>query len=192
MHPVGSAALALRAKLGARAHEATALEIEMGPQAWNVVGRPEPARIFASAKVTAQFSAYWVAAVAWAYGEISPLHVFSEVPPTPAVRRWLERITCKPYGNETNADTRNIGGATLTARGPFGTQTITVDCAKGHPDNPFTDDEVTGKFASNVKLAGWRSDAARAFSAYILALDQQRDLAQLYQQLAAPVKYARH
>lgn len=187
-HPVGSAALALRARLGARAHEATAIEIDMGPQAWNVVGRPEPTRIFPSAKVTAQFSAYWVAAVAWAYGEISPLHVFSEVPPTPAVRAWLERIQCRPYAN---ADTRDIGGATLTVRGPFGVETMAVDCAKGHPDNPFSDDEVAGKFASSVKLAGWNSDEARDFAAYILALDQQRDLARLYRQLAAPVANAR-
>ena len=187
-HPVGNAALALRARLGARAHEATALEIEMGPQAWNVVGRPEPTRIFPSAKVTAQFSAYWVAAVAWAYGEISPLHVFSEVPPTPAVHRWLERISCKPY---PDAETRDIGGATLTARGPFGTETITIDCAKGHPDNPFTDDEVTGKFASNVKLASWSAAQAHDFAGYVLTLDTQGSLATLYRALAAPVVSAR-
>jgi 2-methylcitrate dehydratase PrpD len=187
-HPAASAALALRAKLGARANEATALELEVGPQAWDVVGRPEPTRIFPSAKVTAQFSAYWTVAVAWAYGEVNPLHVFSEVPPTPAVRAWLERITCKPYAN---VDTRDIGGCTLRVRGPFGVQTITVDCAKGHPDNPFTDDEVTAKFASNVKLAGWSGAQARDFSAYILTLDRQHDLAPLYRQLAAPVACAR-
>ena len=153
-HPAASAALALRARLGARAADATALELEVGPQAWDVVGRPQPARIFPTAKVTAQFSVYWIVAVAWVYGEVNPLHVFSEVPPIPAVRAWLERITCKPYAN---ADTRDIGGCTLHVRGPFGaagTESITIDCAKGHPDNPFTDAEVTGKFASNVKLAG--------------------------------------
>jgi len=190
-HPVGSAALALYARLGPRAHEATALDIEMGPQAWNVVGRPEPTRIFPAAKVTAQFSAYWVAAVAWAYGEVSPLHVFSEVPPTPEVRRWLERITCKPYGKSSSADTRVIGGATLTVRGPFGIETITVNAAKGHPDNPFTDDEVTGKFTSNVKLAGWSEEQAQDFARYVLELDRQTSLAPLYQQLARPVT-ARH
>lgn len=187
-HPVASAALALHARLGKRAHEATAIEVEMGPQAWNVVGRPEPARIFPSAKVTAQFSAYWVAAVAWTYGAVSPLHVFSEVPPTAAVRRWLERITCKPYAN---ADTRDVGGATLTVHGPFGAETITVKVAKGHPDNPFTDEEVTSKFAANVKLAGWSEAQAQAFAAHVLALDAQSDLALLYQSLAAPVKNAR-
>jgi len=114
--------------------------------------------------------------------------VFSEVPPTPAVRTWLERITCKPYAY---ADTRDIGGCTLRVSGPFGMETITVDCAKGHPDNPFTDDEVIGKFASNVKLAGWSGAQARDFSAYVLTLDQHSDLASLYRQLAAPVAYAR-
>ncbi len=187
-HPAASAALALRERLGTRAGDATALELEVGPQAWDVVGRPEPARIFPSAKVTAQFSAYWTVAVAWAYGEVNPLHVFSEVPPAAEVRRWLERITCKPF---TNADTRDIGGCTLRVRGPFGMETVTVDCAKGHPDNPFTDDEVTSKFASNVKLAGWSSAQAQDFANYLLTLDQQENLALLYRQLAAPVAYAR-
>ena len=187
-HPAASAALALRARLGAHAGETTALELEVGPQAWDVVGRPEPARIFPSAKVTAQFSAYWTVAVAWTYGEVNPLHVFSEVPPTALVRQWLARITCKPYAN---ADTRDIGGCTLRASGPYGTETITVDCAKGHPDNPFTDDEVTGKFASNVKLAGWGNAQARDFSDYLLTLDRHSDLALLYRQLAAPIADAR-
>ncbi|HTE16401.1 MAG TPA: MmgE/PrpD family protein [Burkholderiales bacterium] len=187
-HPAASAALALRARLGAHAQEATALELEVGPQAWDVVGRPEPTRIFPSAKVTAQFSVYWTVAVAWAYGEVNPLHVFSEVPPTPAVRAWLERITCKPYAN---AGTRDIGGCTLRVSGAFGTETITVDYAKGHPDNPFTDEEVTRKFASNVTLAGWHATQAHEFSAYILRLDRQTTLAPLYRQLAAPIANAR-
>ena len=187
-HPAASAALALRARLGARAHDATALALEVGPQAWDVVGRPEPTRIVPTAKVTAQFSVYWTVAVAWAYGEVNPLHVFSEVPPSPAVRPWLDRITCKPYAN---ADTRDIGGCTLRVSGPFGSETITVNCAKGHPDNPFTDEEVTGKFAANVKLAGWDSTQAHEFSAYILTLDQQEDLTLLYRQLAAPIVNAR-
>jgi 2-methylcitrate dehydratase PrpD len=187
-HPAASAALALRARLGSRATQTTALELEVGPQAWDVVGRPEPTRIFPSAKVTAQFSAYWTVAVAWAYGEVNPLHVFSEVPPTAAVRQWLERITCKPFAN---AGTRDIGGCTLRAKGAYGTETITVDCAKGHPDNPFTDDEVTGKFASNVKLAGWSAAQTREFADYMLNLDQQTDLVLLYRRLAAPIANAR-
>lgn len=179
-HPAASAALALRARLGARAHEAMSLELEVGPQAWDVVGRPEPTRIFPTAKVTAQFSAYWTVAVAWVYGEVNPLHVFSEVPPTPAVRTWLERITCKA----SNAGTRDIGGCTLRVRGPFGVESIAIDCAKGHPDNPFTDEEVTAKFASNAELAGWPKNESREFAGYILDLDRQADLAPLYQRLA--------
>jgi 2-methylcitrate dehydratase PrpD len=185
-HPVASAALELRARLGAHAPQATAIDVEMGPQAWHVVGRPEPARIVPTAKVTAQFSAYWVAAVAWHHGEVSPLHVFSEVPPSEPVRAWLERITCKPY---ENADTRDIGGATVTVRGPFSTESLTVNVAKGHPDNPFTDAEATGKFITNVKLAGWREQEAREFAEYILALGGEAggDLEFLYEALEAPV-----
>lgn len=183
-HPVASAVLELRARLGTRAAEAEAIDIEMGPQAWHVVGRPEPTRIYPSAKVTAQFSAYWVAAVAWAYGEVSARHVFSEVPPTAPVRAWLPRITCKPYAD---VSTREIGGATVTVRGPFETQAMTVTVAKGHPDNPFSDSEVMGKFASNVKLAGWHDDEARRFAEYILALDGANSLNFLYERLSAPV-----
>jgi 2-methylcitrate dehydratase PrpD len=188
-HPAASAALQLRAHLGLRAQEVTSLEIEVGPQAWDVVGRPEPMRIFPSAKVTAQFSAYWTVAVAWTYGEVSPLHVFSEVPPTEPVRHWLERITCKPYAN---ADSRDIGGCTLIARGAFGEKTVTVDCAKGHPDNPFTDAEVTGKFASNVKLAGWTDNEGSEFARYVLDLDRRENLTLLYERLARGIThYAR-
>jgi 2-methylcitrate dehydratase PrpD len=176
-HPAASAALRLRTQLGSLAQEVTALELEIGPQAWDVVGRPEPTRIFPEAKVTAQFSAYWTVAVAWAYGDVNPPHVFSEVPPTQAVQQWLERITYKPYAN---ADTRDIGGCTLVARGAFGMETVTVDCAKGHPDNPFTDVEVTDKFMSNVKLAGWNSRDAEDFARYVLDLDGQRSLEPLY------------
>ncbi len=183
-HPAANAALLLRRRLGAAASEVTALELEVGPQAWDVVGRPEPTRIFPSAKVTAQFSAYWTVAVAWAYGEVSPLHVFSEVPPTPAVRVWLERITCK--ADTTSA--RNIGGCTLRASGPFGTQTLTVDCAKGHPDNPFSDDEVMAKFSANTQLAGWHAADSKAFARYVLSLDQQDSLAVLFRELARPVR----
>jgi 2-methylcitrate dehydratase PrpD len=104
------------------------------------------------------------------------------------VHAWLARISCKPY---TGADTRDIGGCTLRASGPFGVEAITVDCAKGHPDNPFTDEEVTGKFASNVKLAGWSCAQAQDFSNYILTLDQQSNLELLYRQLAAPIAGAR-
>lgn len=80
----------------------------------------------------------------------------------------------KPYAH---GQSRDIGGATLTARGPFGGETITVDCAKGHPDNPFADDELTAKFAANVKLAGWSAAQARDASTYLLALDRQHNLA---------------
>ena len=83
------------------------------------------------------------------------------------------------------------GGCTLRVSGPFGTKTLTVDCAKGHPDNPFTDEEVAGKFASNAQLAGWTIEQAQEFSAYILTLDQQDDLSLLYRQIAAPIKDAR-
>lgn len=131
---------------GARAHKATAPEIEMGSQACNVVGPAKPGRIFPSAKVTAQFSAYRVAAVAWAYGEISPLHVYSEVPPTLTVRAWLERITASPMPMDNRATSvapRSPRAARLAARpspltAPRATPTILLPMTNSPPSLPRT------------------------------------------------------
>lgn len=184
-HPAANAALLLRAKLGARAREATRLEVQMGPQAWDVVGRPEPSRIVPASKVTAQFSAYWAVAVAWTHGEVAPQHVFSEVPPGQEVRAWLERITCSA---NSGTEARDVGGCTLRAVGPFGEESVTVEFAKGHPSNPFTAEEVTAKFCANVRAAGWTEVEARGFARYMLTLDQQTSLSRLYAAIARPVQ----
>jgi 2-methylcitrate dehydratase PrpD len=60
--------------------------MRIGPQAHDVVGRDLPERRYPVAKVPAQFSVYWATAVALVYGELTPGHLFSKIPVSPAVR----------------------------------------------------------------------------------------------------------
>jgi 2-methylcitrate dehydratase PrpD len=84
----------------------------------------------------------------------------------------MRRIRCAPA---TGASDRDIGGCTLTATGSFGTRSVTVDNAKGHPDNPVSDDALRQKFAHNVGLAGLPEDRARALAGRIWTVDESAD-----------------
>jgi len=182
-HPAVSAALNLRRELGARVREIDVVQVRIAPQAYDVVGRPEDTRRYPIAKVHAQFSVYWAVAVVLVHGELTPAHLFSEIPVSPAVRAMIERIRCE---SDSAAGMRDVGGCTLRATGAFGERAVTVDCAKGHPDDPFTEDEIAAKFAANARIARWSDKEAAQFASYVLTLDEQSDLKPLFAQLARP------
>jgi 2-methylcitrate dehydratase PrpD len=150
-HPAITAALDLYRDVGTALDDRTTIALTVNPQAFNVVGKTHVARMRPEKRLDAQFSIYWCVAVALARGEVLPEHLVQEVPPSPAVASWLGRIACAPA---ENAGDRDIGGCVLTATGPFGLRTVTVDNAKGHPDNPVSDAELQAKFARHVGLAG--------------------------------------
>jgi hypothetical protein len=63
---------------------------------------------------------------------------------------------------------------------------ISVDNAKGHPDNPVTDAELKHKFAHNVGLAGLSGNDLAALVDRIWAADEAEDASRLMQWIASP------
>ena len=181
-HPAITAALELYRDMRAALDDKTTIELRVNPQALDVVGKTHAARMRPEKRLDAQFSIYWCVAVALAYGEVMPGHLVSEVPPSPAVASWMRRIRCTLI-EESSA--RDIGGCVLTAAGPFGMRALTVENAKGHPDNPVSDAELRRKFAHNVGLAGISSDDAAGLADRVWAIDEAPDASLLLWQLVA-------
>jgi 2-methylcitrate dehydratase PrpD len=175
-HPAITAALDLHRDIQASLDDETAIELRVNPQAFNVVGKTHAARMHPEKRLDAQLSIYWCTAVALVHGEVLPDHLVSEVPPSPAVASWIDRIRCSPMEDSSS---RDIGGCTLTATGGFGMRTITVGNAKGHPDNPVSDAELERKFAHNAGLAGLTPKDAKDLAARIWAVDKVLDAASL-------------
>jgi 2-methylcitrate dehydratase PrpD len=171
-HPAISAALALRARLG-KAAQIEQVELIIGPQAHDVVGRDVPERRVPQTRVAAQFSVYWAVAVALEYGELRPHHLNEEVPPSEKIRRGIAKIACRA---DTAAARRDVGGCTLRARGPFGVQEIQQASAKGHPDHPLSDEELLDKFKSNLRCANVREAQALHLARDILNIDGLEDI----------------
>jgi 2-methylcitrate dehydratase PrpD len=175
-HPAISAALELRAQLGANAARIERVELLVGPQAHDVVGRDVPERRTPASRVAAQFSIYWTVAVALAYGELTPLQLAQDIPPSPNVRAWIEKITCRA---DATAAQRDVGGCTIRAFGHFGMREVRQANAKGHPDEPLSDDELFAKFKANVSYAGISGSKASLLAQEIMAIDAAKDMTAL-------------
>ena len=169
-HPAISAALRLRAELGDAVHQAERIELIIGPQAHDVVGRAVAERLAPATRVAAQFSVYWCVAATLVHGELTPRQLVDEIPPSARVQACIARIACRA---DPAAAQRDVGGCTLRAHGPFGTREARETNAKGHPDNPLSNAELLAKFRANAGLAGVTADAAensrRAYSTSIIS-----------------------
>jgi 2-methylcitrate dehydratase PrpD len=172
-HPPISAALELRRKLGDDLGRVQRVELVVGPQAHDVVGRDSPERRDPHTQVAAQFSNYWTVAVALARGEVTPRHLVEEIPPKPDLRAWIENISCTA---DAAAAGRDVGGCTIAAHGPFGTVRVHHANAKGHPDFPLSDDELAAKFRSNARCARLDARAAERLRVEIETLDELDDV----------------
>jgi 2-methylcitrate dehydratase PrpD len=181
-HPAISAALELRAKLGADAKRIERIELVIGAQAHDVVGRDIPERRAPATRIAAQFSAFWTVACALEYGEVTPLELASEVPPSPRLRAAIGRISVR---GEAEAAERDIGGCTLRAFGPFGTREVRHDHAKGHPDFPLSDAELMEKFKANLRYARVPEREAARLADAILDIDSVEDVTPLLDMLGA-------
>ncbi len=180
-HPAISAALRLRAQLGDDAHRVERIELVIGPQAHDIVGRDTPERLTPATRVAAQFSIYWCVATALVHGELTPRQLIGEVPPSADVAALIGRIGC---GADAAAAQRDVGGCSLRAHGFFGMREIVETNAKGHPDNPLTQDELLAKFKANVRLAGVTPSAAQKLAQQILDIDRAADVSPFLAQLA--------
>lgn len=182
-HPAVSAALALREKLGPDLDRVQAIEVRMGSQAHDVVGRREAFRLTPERWLDAQFSVFWTVAVALCHGAVRPIHLLDDVPPRPPVRAWIERIHAEPIAGSA---ARDVGACEIEASGPFGRVSVQAAEAKGHPDAPLTAQELEEKFCANVALAGMSRAEARELAGTLLALDRSPDLAPLMRALRRP------
>jgi 2-methylcitrate dehydratase PrpD len=183
-HPAISAALDLRAQLGRDAETIERVDLMMGPQAHDVVGRDVSEKRTPQTRVNAQFSVYWCVASALAYGEVTPRQLAEEIPPSPKLREWIGKISGT---SDPAAGQRDIGGCKLRAHGAFGTRSVEQTSAKGHPDNPLGDDELLVKFKANLRYAKVSDDAAAQLAEAIMVIDSLPDVRQLADAIAGAV-----
>ncbi|HEV7800385.1 MAG TPA: MmgE/PrpD family protein [Burkholderiales bacterium] len=186
-HPAISAALELRAKLGHDIANIDRIELVIGPQAHDVVGRDVPERRTPVTRVAAQFSVYWTVAVALAYGEVTPRQLAEDIPPSAHVRAWIDRISCRA---DAAAGQRDVGGCTIRAHGSFGTLEVTHTNAKGHPDDPLSEEELAAKFHANARYAGMSATDASALAGKIMRLDSMDDVVPFLDTLGTAAPYA--
>jgi len=183
-HPAISAALDLRAQLGRDAKRIERVELVIGPQAHDVVGRDLPEKRVPQTRVNAQFSVYWCVASALAYGEVTPRQLAEEIPPSPKLREWIGKISATP---DPAAAQRDIGGCKLRAHGAFGTRAVKQTSAKGHPDNPLNDDELLAKFKANLRYAKVSDETAAQLADAIMDIDSLTEVRPLADAIAGVV-----
>ena len=183
-HPAISAALELRTQLGGVVDQIERVELLIGPQAYDVVGRDIPERRTPKTWVAAQFSVYWAVAVALVYGELTPRQLSSEIPPSPKILKAIGRISAAA---DPDAGERDIGGCTLRAYGPFGGREVRQTNAKGHPDHPLTDDELLAKFKANLRYANVAEKQAADLAQCIMEIDDMPDVRPLADAIAGAV-----
>ena len=181
-HPAISAALEMRAKLRGDAQSIERVELVIGSQAHDVVGRDIAERRAPTTRIAAQFSAFWTVACALEYGEVTPRELASEIPPSPRLRAAIGRISVR---GEAHAAERDVGGCTLRASGAFGTREVRHDNARGHPENPLSDEELMAKFLANLRYARVAEDEAQRLAESILDIDAVEDVTPLFDALGA-------
>jgi len=180
-HTAIGAALRLRDQLGADVARIEKLDIDMGPQAWNVVGRPGPGRLDPARRIEAQFSVHWTVATALLHGTPQVAHLLDLVPPPEKLAALMARIEARADPHDRS---RGVGIARLTARGPFGTVEVVGHVAPGHPDNPLDEATLLAKFAANAALGKLGAADSADLAAALLDLDTQNDVTPLLARLA--------
>jgi 2-methylcitrate dehydratase PrpD len=183
-HPPISAALDLRAQLGRDAERIDRVELVMAPQAHDVVGRDVAEKRTPQTRVNAQFSVYWCVASALAYGEVTPRQLAEDIPPSPELRDWIGRISATP---DPTAAQRDIGGCRIRAHGAFGTREVEQASAKGHPENPLSDDELLEKFKANLRYAKVGEQQTAELADAIMRIDSLPDVRPLADTIAGAV-----
>ena len=180
-HPAISAALELRAQLGGEVDKIERIELVIGPQAHDVVGRDVAERRTPQTRVAAQFSVFWAVAAALAVGEVTPRQLAEEIPPSAKLGEWIGKISATA---DPAAAQRDVGGCTLKAYGSFGTREVRQTNAKGHPDHPLTDAELLAKFKANLHYANVPEARASDFAEQIMEIDSLPDVRLLADALA--------
>lgn len=181
-HPAISAALELRHALGTDVQRIDRVELLVGPQAHDVVGRDIPQRRAPVTRVAAQFSNYWAVAAALLHGEVTPLQLDTEIPPSPELAAMIAKVCCTA---DAQATSRDIGGCRVRVHGPFGMKEIQHTHAKGHPDSPLTEQELLEKFMANLRYAGVAPDEASGLADALTVIDELEDVTLLSDRLGS-------
>ena len=180
-HPAISAALELRAQLGGEVGKIERIELVIGPQAHDVVGRDVAERRTPQTRVAAQFSVFWAVASALAFGEVTPRQLAEEIPPSAHLRDWIRKISATA---DPAAAQRDVGGCRLKAYGSFGSREVQQTNAKGHPDDPLSDAELLAKFKANLRYAKVPEARATELAEQIMEIDSLSDVRPLADALA--------
>jgi 2-methylcitrate dehydratase PrpD len=183
-HPAISAALELRAQLGGDVDKIERIELVIGPQAHDVVGRDIPERRTPRTRVAAQFSVFWTVAAALAFGEVTPRQLAEEIPPSAKLRDWIAKISATA---DPAAAGRDVGGCVVRAHGSFGWREVQQTNAKGHPDYPLDDAELLAKFNANLRYANVPAAQAAELAESIMEIDTLPDVRTLADALAGAV-----
>ena len=127
---------------------------------------------------------FWGVASALAYGEVTPRQLAEEIPPSPKLAEWIGKLSATA---DPAAAQRDIGGCRLRAHGAFGTREVEHTSAKGHPDNPLSDDELLAKFKANLRYAKVGDGQAAELADAIMAIDCLSDVRPLADAIAGAV-----
>ncbi len=184
-HPAISAALELRQQLGTDIKRIERVELLVGPQAHDVVGRDIPQRRSPVTRVAAQFSNYWTVATALLHGEVTPLQLATEIPPSRELAAVIAKVSCTA---DNAATSRDIGGCRVRAHGPFGIKEVQHSNAKGHPDAPLTQQELLEKFIANLRYAGVATAEAAELADTISEIDELDDVTVLADRICGLVR----
>ncbi len=180
------AALALRAELGLRAEEITAVTLGLPRAGMILIGDDIERRRDPRNVVDGQFSGPFVIACALATGAMGwdSYRLLND----PAIRGLLPKIDCVPDAEvETLYPAHMAGKLTVVARGETHVRLVTT--AKGEPENFLTEAELRAKFAGLADAVLGHDRAARLADG-ILAIPTTRDISTLMR-LAAPLASAR-
>jgi 2-methylcitrate dehydratase PrpD len=171
-------------QLGRDVEKIERVELVMGPQAHDVVGRDAAEKRTPQTRVNAQFSVYWCVASALAYGEVTPGQLAGDIPPSPKLQEWIGKISGT---SDPAATARDIGGCKIRVHGPFGTREVEHTNAKGHPDFPLSDDELLAKFKANLRYAKVSDGQAAELADAIMDIDSLSDVRPLADAIAGAV-----
>lgn len=129
---------------GGSAQDVERITIALKPTMWNVVGVPQPVKLHPQNEVDAQFSIYYQTALAFLDGSTTGWKVYSRLKDQD-VHDMLDKITVVKDESFQSMETR------VTVRWKNGTEkTEMLEAPLGEDENPFSRDQIVGKYMSLV------------------------------------------
>ena len=165
-HPVVDAVLDMSEEAYVAPEDVESVTVEMPPEAYDYVGGPyQPGD---TPQVSAQFSTAYNVAAALLWRRLGPQEISLEAAIDPRVMALAGKVR-----TVTNDDPYGFGPVTVTLRPKSGgTRERRVVTAKGHPDNPMTDEECMAKLCACAAFGGWPEETPDRVAAWVDGLDK--------------------